>query len=1070
MSGRGRNAGAMVLRLTTALLVVGATLVAAPAMASDAESAARVETAATSVPAPTTAGALSGSQFNPGLIISDTLFFDSNAMTLAQIQAFLDARVPNCANQYCLADYRTSSTSKPADAYCDAFSGSSSESAASIIYRVQRACGISARAILVTLHKEQGLITKSAPTSGAIRIAMGYGCPDTAACDSTYYGFFNQVYQASRQFQRYGNPATSFTWYPVGQVSNVRYHPNAACGSQAVRIQNRATAALYYYTPYTPNAASLANLGGTGNSCSSYGNRNFWAYFSTWFGNPLAGAGDAAIAGAYNVAGSELGAAVPPLTACGTRLSCHQRYDDGAIYWMAATGAVVLKGAVWEEFAEQNYGSGTLGYPTGPEVSVTGGSGTPFQSGSIYTSPAGTFTVLKPLRDHYWANGSTSGSLGWPVADRDCSGTICAQEFQGGVVFASGATGRVMGLDYLDAFEAAGGVAGMGMPAAARVQMPSTPNGPGSGQTFTKGTILSSAAGTFAIAGTIKTAYSGVRSYLGTLGWPAGHQTCESAGCRQDFQHGAIISTGSAAYAVADDYLAVVDASTGVGALGRPLGNRVAISNRNGVGGGQVFQNGTIYSSAAGAFGVVGEMRTEYLRRGGNSGAFGFPIEAQTCTADGCTQRFQHGTLSTAPLDDSAITRYWVESGGAAGPLGAPASAIVTVPASGTNQGGMGQAFARGTVYSSDSGTFAVLVPLRTEYFAHRGNAGPLGWPTADQQCSGGECTQAFQGGVVFSSTARGGRVIETPYLALYEANRSALGVPLGDALALPSSVNGNGRGQSFVNGTIYEGAPGPFVVLRPIRDGYATAGSYNGRLGWPTGARECDGGDCAQAFQKGIVTVTAGGAVRVVDGAYATAYRDGGGFAGLGVALGDRVTVPASANGGGTGQVFQKGAIYSSTSGTYAVLATIRAEYMRLGGNGGTLGWPTSAQVCAGDECSQTFSGGAIFHSESSGTRSLIGDYARVYAEAGGRDVLGIPLGNPIVVTGNPNGNGEGQPFANGTIYKSAAGVFAVIKPLRDEYWIQGSNSGPLGWPTGPQICESGVCTQPFQGGSVTR
>ena len=41
-------------------------------------------------------------------------------------------------------------------------------------------------------------------------------------------------------------------------------------------IENRATAALYYYTPFTPNAAALANLGGTGDACLSYGNRNFW--------------------------------------------------------------------------------------------------------------------------------------------------------------------------------------------------------------------------------------------------------------------------------------------------------------------------------------------------------------------------------------------------------------------------------------------------------------------------------------------------------------------------------------------------------------------------------------------------------------------------------------------------------------------------------------------------------------------------------------------------------------------------------------------------------------------------
>ncbi|WP_170192092.1 cell wall-binding repeat-containing protein [Rhodoglobus vestalii] len=53
-----------------------------------------------------------------------------------------------------------------------------------------------------------------------------------------------------------------------------------------MRVQNYATAALYNYTPYRPNTAALNNLGSYGDSCSSYGNRNFWDYYYSWFGNP----------------------------------------------------------------------------------------------------------------------------------------------------------------------------------------------------------------------------------------------------------------------------------------------------------------------------------------------------------------------------------------------------------------------------------------------------------------------------------------------------------------------------------------------------------------------------------------------------------------------------------------------------------------------------------------------------------------------------------------------------------------------------------------------------------------
>jgi hypothetical protein len=53
-----------------------------------------------------------------------------------------------------------------------------------------------------------------------------------------------------------------------------------------VFIENQATAGLYNYTPYTPNDAALNNMYGTGDACSSYGNRNFWRIYTDWFGNP----------------------------------------------------------------------------------------------------------------------------------------------------------------------------------------------------------------------------------------------------------------------------------------------------------------------------------------------------------------------------------------------------------------------------------------------------------------------------------------------------------------------------------------------------------------------------------------------------------------------------------------------------------------------------------------------------------------------------------------------------------------------------------------------------------------
>lgn len=229
------------------------------------------------------------SQFQPGYIIADSVFFNSAALTEAQIQTFLQSKVTSCVSGYtCLKDYYDTSRTTTADAMCGAYSGGVRERASTIIYKVARACGINPQVILVMLQKEQGLITSTAPSSYNYRAAMGQGCPDTAACDTRYYGFFNQVFGGAWQMKRYANPpGTSqfFTWYAPGKTWNVLYHPNSACGTGRVAIQNQATANLYYYTPYQPNAAALRAGYGTGDSCSSYGNRDFYNYFTDWFGS-----------------------------------------------------------------------------------------------------------------------------------------------------------------------------------------------------------------------------------------------------------------------------------------------------------------------------------------------------------------------------------------------------------------------------------------------------------------------------------------------------------------------------------------------------------------------------------------------------------------------------------------------------------------------------------------------------------------------------------------------------------------------------------------------------------------
>ncbi|MBZ4487088.1 hypothetical protein LQ938_04175 [Microbacterium sp. cx-55] len=245
----------------------------APAAVSDGVDASRI------VPAADLAG------FRPGNIISNEVFFNSSTMTEAQISDFLRQRVTSCQSGYtCLRDYQQDTVTRAGDAYCSTYDGAANESAARIIYKVAQACGLNPQVLLVTLQKEQSLVTNRAPSKDNFTIAMGQGCPDTAACDTRYYGFYNQVLGAARQFQIY-SANKFFTYYAPGRTWNVRYNPNANCGSSPVYIENQATANLYYYTPYQPNGAALGAGYGLGDGCSAYGNRNFYNYFTDWFGS-----------------------------------------------------------------------------------------------------------------------------------------------------------------------------------------------------------------------------------------------------------------------------------------------------------------------------------------------------------------------------------------------------------------------------------------------------------------------------------------------------------------------------------------------------------------------------------------------------------------------------------------------------------------------------------------------------------------------------------------------------------------------------------------------------------------
>jgi hypothetical protein len=260
--------------------------------------------------APKADALVSGADWQAGRIIDDDIFYNGDAMTVQEIQIFLNGKVPTCDTngtqmyngsmtnaQYaatqgwpgppyvCLKDYyQVPRSDQNINNLSTNVIPTGAISASQIIKNAAVAYNINPKALLVTLEKESlNLIKDNWPLPNQYRNPMGYGCPDTAPCDPQYEGFYNQVMNAARQFKLYKDNPNSYRHKPFQNI-DVYFNPQASCGTSSVYLSTYATAGLYNYTPYQPNQAALNNMYGTGDSCSAYGNRNFWRIFTDWFG------------------------------------------------------------------------------------------------------------------------------------------------------------------------------------------------------------------------------------------------------------------------------------------------------------------------------------------------------------------------------------------------------------------------------------------------------------------------------------------------------------------------------------------------------------------------------------------------------------------------------------------------------------------------------------------------------------------------------------------------------------------------------------------------------------------
>jgi hypothetical protein len=251
--------------------------------------------------------------WNPEEIIDNAVLTNKNTMSVAQIQDFLNSKVPVCDTQGTQtseygggtrAQWAANASYHPAEgAFYPPFTclkdyTENGLSSAQIIYNAAQQYSINPQVLIVLLQKEQGLVTDTWPAPIQYQSATGYGCPDSSpgVCSSQYYGFTNQINWAATMFHAImvDSPTWSKKYYPYWATDPntgttgaryVYYKPTTSCGGSWLNIQNRATQALYNYTPYQPNQAAIDAAMGQTVNCGAYGNINFYRYFTSWFGS-----------------------------------------------------------------------------------------------------------------------------------------------------------------------------------------------------------------------------------------------------------------------------------------------------------------------------------------------------------------------------------------------------------------------------------------------------------------------------------------------------------------------------------------------------------------------------------------------------------------------------------------------------------------------------------------------------------------------------------------------------------------------------------------------------------------
>lgn len=952
--------------------------------------------------------------FQAGNIISDSIFFNSGTMNEGQIQAFLNSKVRSCRAGYtCLKDYREDTRTIPGTPMCGTYDGAPGESAARIILKVAQTCGINPQVIIVMLQKEQGLVADTWPTTSQYRSAMGAGCPDTAACDANYYGFFNQVQYGAYLLKRYTQPpgTGSGTQYssrfdlsfPVGRTSFIGYNPNSYCGGKNVYVSNQASHVLYVYTPYTPSDAALNSGYGVADNCSAYGNRNFFLYFTDWFGstqNPVS----SAIVNRYIGLGLQDGVLSTQngTQACGLRDGgCWQSYANGAIYASTSSGPeYILSGPIrdlWSSLGWEHDVGTSLGYPvTDTNTGLRdAGSWQGFQRGAIYSWSRGTFVMRNdPIRAKWASLDYERSSLGYPVNSTD--------------------TGLRDG---------------------------------GSWQGFENGGIYTSPAGGTRVLGNgpIRDYWNAQNYEKGPLGYPTSDFAQSADGTWQDFEGATVYRSAGGIVREIPGAIGDLFMRTGgdTGVLGAPIGTADCTLPDRGCS--QVFSKATVYGSASTDPQIVpaGTLQ-KWQSLGGVSGSLGYPVTAaQTGLRDGgAWQGFQHGAIytstagGTVALVDGPIRSKWAQLDYERSPLGYPTADAVT------SGGSASQTFEHGVISSDSRGLWTASGDIGDAFVASGGAGGPLGLPTnsADTSLRNAGAWQSFAGGAVYRSAGTGARILLNGSIRDYWTRQDYEKGPLGyPKTALDATLRAGGAWQGFEGGAVYSSPAGTYTVqYGPIRNTWAGLGweSVTGTgLGYPLNSPQSGLRDSGvwQGFEKGGIYSSAGAGTHVLVNGPVRDYwvRQDYEKGALGYAVTD---LNGGLRNGGSWQGFEHGGVYSSPAGTYGVLSgPVRALWAALGfeqARPGSLGYPVNATATGllDGGSWQGFEAGAIYDSRSTGAHVLLNGPIRDYwmAQNYEKGSLGYPTGESYSVPG-----GSAQRFQGGVLTLNAStGVVTRTAP----------------------------------------